>query len=442
MTPYEAILRKRNGLELSAEEIRELVGAFTTGRMPDYQMSAFLMAVFFRGMTFRETTNLTLSMRDSGTVLDLSSVAGTKVDKHSTGGVGDKISLILAPLAASAGLVVPMISGRGLGHTGGTLDKLESIPGFRVRLSEVEFLDALRRIGVCMIGQTATIAPADRKMYALRDVTGTVESIPLISASIMSKKLASGIDGLILDVKVGGGAFMKSVADATALAKSLIAIGTHAGKSVTAVLTNMDEPLGHAVGNWLEMKESIDTLQNRGPHDIADLSLTLAAHMLMKKDATMPFEQAYSQCRRHLESGDAFAKFREMVVLQGGDVQFVDHPERYPMCRHEANVVATSGGLVISIDAHAIGMAGVVVGAGRLTQDDTVDYPAGLVIHKKVGDRVAPGDHLATIFGNDRSKVDEALLRAQGAFRVDFNAPDKKPLILDVIDKNRVEELP
>lgn len=442
MTPYDIILRKRNGLELSAAEIRELVDAFTTGRMPDYQMSAFLMAVFFRGMTFRETTDLTLSMRDSGTVLDLSSIPGTKVDKHSTGGVGDKISLILAPLAASAGLVVPMISGRGLGHTGGTLDKLESIPGFQVRLSEAEFLDALRRIGVCMIGQTGTIAPADRKMYALRDVTGTVESIPLISASIMSKKLASGIDGLVLDVKVGGGAFMKSVADATALAKSLIAIGTQAGKSVTAVLTNMEEPLGHAVGNWLEMKESIDTLQNNGPHDITDLSLTLAAHMLMKKDETMPFEEAYSQCRRHLESGNALVKFREMVERQGGDVQFVDHPERYPVCRYEANAVASSGGFVISIDAHAIGMAGVVVGAGRLTQDDTVDYPAGLMIHRKVGDRVAPGEILATIFGNDRSKVDEALQRVERAFRVDYNAPDKKPLVLDVIDKKRVEELP
>lgn len=441
-TPYEIILSKRNGERLATEDIRYLVQTYTREEVPDYQMAALLMAVFFRGMDFRETTDLTLSMRDSGAVFDLSPVRGVKVDKHSTGGVGDKISLILAPLAASVGVVVPMISGRGLGHTGGTLDKLEAIPGFNVRLSSGEFMAVLKRIGVCMIGQTDEVAPADKKLYALRDVTATIESIPLISASIMSKKLAAGIDGLVLDVKVGSGAFMKNLHDATALAKSLIAIGTNAGVAVRAVLTDMSEPLGSAVGNWVEVRESIDALKGNGPADVEELTVELASHMLMLADPDVSPDTARARCRQHLRNGMAFEKFRQMVEAQGGDLRYIDDPDRYPACRHEGSVRALQDGFVLSIDTEAIGLAGIVIKAGRRTKEDAIDHAAGIMIVKKVGDRVTVGEELARIYGNDPDSVDEAQRRVSGAFRIDFNAPEKQPLILNVLDKKQVEDLP
>ena len=319
MTAYETILKKRDKFELTTEEVRSLIKDYTSGMIPDYQMAAFLMAVYFNGMNFRETTDLTLAMRDSGTVVDLSMIPGVKVDKHSTGGVGDKVSIILAPLAASLGVVVPMISGRGLGHTGGTLDKLESIPGFNIGLSIEKFQQMLKEIGVSMIGQTEQIAPADKKLYALRDVTGTVESIPLISASIMSKKLAEGIDALVLDVKVGNGAFMRTFDRAAELAKNLIAIGENSGKSVIAILTNMDEPLGHAVGNWLEMKESIETLMGQGPEDLIELTVTFSAYMLVLSNPKIGFEEAYRRSKENLQNGLAYRKFIQLVQKHGGD---------------------------------------------------------------------------------------------------------------------------
>ncbi len=436
MTAYEIILKKRDGFELTSEEIRSLIRSYTGGEIPDYQMAAFLMAVYFRGMNFRETTDLTLAMRDSGTVVDLSMIRGTKVDKHSTGGVGDKISIILAPLAASLGVVVPMISGRGLGHTGGTLDKLQSIPGFDIGLPILKFQSMLKNIGVCMIGQTDDIAPADKKLYSLRDVTGTVESIPLISASIMSKKLAEGIDALVLDVKVGSGAFMKSFDRAVELAKNLIAIGENAGKSVKVLLTNMDEPLGFAVGNWLEMKESVETLRGQGPADIVHLTATLSAHMVMLANPGVDFDEAYDNSLQNIENGSAYRKFIQMVQQHGGDIGVFEDMTAYPPASHQASVMAGHDGFVISIDSLEIGMAGVMLGAGRRKKEDTIDHAAGILVRKKVGDRVSTGDELAELYTNRGEVVSEARDKIANAYRIGFNAPDKKPLVLAAMDKS------
>jgi pyrimidine-nucleoside phosphorylase len=441
MTAYEIILKKRNKKELSKEEIDWLVREYTGDNIPDYQMSAFLMTVYFNGMNFRETTDLTLAMRDSGAVVDLSMVDGVKVDKHSTGGVGDKVSLVLAPLAASLGVIVPMISGRGLGHSGGTLDKLESIRGFNIALSIPEFQRVLRKIGVSMIGQTGDIAPADKKLYALRDVTATVESIPLISASIMSKKLAEGIDALTLDVKVGNGAFMKTLDQAMELARHLIAIGEGAGKSVLALLTNMDEPLGLAVGNWLEMKEAIETLQGKGPDDLAELTATFSAYMLMFADKTISFNDAYQRSLENLSNGKAYHKFLELVHAHGGDVAVVENPENYPKTKQVLPVTSKSEGYVLSINCFEIGMTGILIGAGRQTKEDTIDYATGIIIEKKVGDRVKTGETLATVHVNRDAVASQAVRKIEDAYVIGFNAPDKKPLILAAMDKNGLKEI-
>lgn len=441
MTAYEIILKKRDKFELTTEEISMLVNDYTDGRIPDYQMSAFLMAVYFNGMNFRETTDLTIAMRDSGTVIDLSMITGVKVDKHSTGGVGDKVSLILAPLAASLGVVVPMISGRGLGHTGGTLDKLESIPGFNIGLSIPQFQEMLRDIGVCMIGQTAEIAPADKKLYALRDVTGTVESIPLISASIMSKKLAEGIDALVLDVKVGNGAFMKSFERAEELAKNLITIGENSGKSVIALLTNMDEPLGRAVGNWLEMKESIETLRGDGPEDLVELTITFCAYMLMLAKPGTSFVEAYERSKTNLANGRAYEKFIQIVQRHGGDVRVIENLAGYSKAKHAISIKARNDGYVLSMNCLNIGMTGLLIGAGRQRKEDIIDYSAGLIIHKKVGDRVKKDDVLATVYTNIEDHLDTACRKVEQAYELGFNAPDKNPLILAVIDKNGRREM-
>lgn len=441
MTAYETILKKRDKFELTAEEIQNLVSDYTNGTIPDYQMSAFLMAVYFNGMNFRETTDLTLAMRDSGTVVDLSMIPGIKVDKHSTGGVGDKVSIILAPLAASLGVVVPMISGRGLGHTGGTLDKLESIPGFNIGFSIEEFKQTLQEIGVSMIGQTEQIAPADKKLYALRDVTGTVESIPLISASIMSKKLAEGIDALVLDVKVGNGAFMKTFERAAELAKNLIAIGENSGKSVIAILTNMDEPLGCAVGNWLEMRESVETLMGKGPKDLVELTVTFAAYMLMLSDPKINFDEAYRRSKENLSNGLAYQKFIQLVEKHGGDTKIFENLGGYPETKHAVPVSALNDGFVLSMNCLEIGLAGVLIGAGRQRKEDTIDHSAGVIIHKKVGDKVAAGDELATVYSNRKDTLAAACNKIEQAYRIGYNAPDKKPLILGVADKNGFREI-
>jgi pyrimidine-nucleoside phosphorylase len=435
MTIYEIILKKRDGFELTTDEIRTLVNEYTAGKVPDYQMAAFLMAVYFKSMNFRETTDLTLAMRDSGTVVDLSMIPDVKVDKHSTGGVGDKISIILAPLVASLGVVVPMISGRGLGHTGGTLDKLASIPGFDIGLPIEKFQNMLKEIGVSMIGQTENIAPADKKLYALRDVTGTVESIPLISASIMSKKLAEGIDALVLDVKVGNGAFMRTFDRATELARNLIAIGENAGKSVKVLLTNMDEPLGRAVGNWLEMKESVETLLGQGPEDVVELTSALSAHMLMLAKPGIKFDEAYRKSKEKLADGSAYRKFIQLVQQQGGDIKAIENLSAYPSTAYQEDVTAKRDGYVLTINCLDIGMTGVMIGAGRQKKEDVIDYSAGVMIHKKVGDHVKAGDTLATIYSNQKEVLSFACDKIENAYRIDYNAPDKKPLILAAMDK-------
>ena len=441
MTAYETILKKRDKFELTTEEVRSLIKDYTSGMIPDYQMAAFLMAVYFNGMNFRETTDLTLAMRDSGTVVDLSMIPGVKVDKHSTGGVGDKVSIILAPLAASLGVVVPMISGRGLGHTGGTLDKLESIPGFNIGLSIEKFQQMLKEIGVSMIGQTEQIAPADKKLYALRDVTGTVESIPLISASIMSKKLAEGIDALVLDVKVGNGAFMRTFDRAAELAKNLIAIGENSGKSVIAILTNMDEPLGHAVGNWLEMKESIETLMGQGPEDLIELTVTFSAYMLVLSNPKIGFEEAYRRSKENLQNGLAYRKFIQLVQKHGGDTKIFENLDGYPETKHAISIKAKDDGFVLSTNCLEIGLAGVLIGAGRQRKEDAIDHSAGIMIHKKVGDKVSTGDELATVYSNREAAIENACMKIEQAYRIGYNAPDKKPLILGIADKNGFREL-
>lgn len=441
MTAYETILKKRDKLELTTEEIRSLIRDYTDGIIPDYQMSAFLMAVYFNGMNFRETTDLTLAMRDSGTVVDLSMIPGVKVDKHSTGGVGDKVSLILAPLAASLGVVVPMISGRGLGHTGGTLDKLESIPGFNIGLSIEKFQQMLKEIGVSMIGQTEQIAPADKKLYALRDVTGTVESIPLISASIMSKKLAEGIDALVLDVKVGNGAFMKTFDRAAELAKNLIAIGENSGKSVIAILTNMDEPLGYAVGNWLEMRESVEALMGKGPDDLVELTVTFSAYMLMLSNPEFQFDEAYQKSKENLTNGRAYQKFIQLVEKHGGQTKIFENLGGYPETKHAVSVKAMENGFVLSTNCLDIGLAGVLIGAGRQRKEDRIDHSAGIMIRKKVGDKVAAGDELATVYSNREDVIETAVQKVEHAYRIGYNAPDKKPLILGIADKNGFREI-
>ena len=434
MRAVDVIQRKRDGLELTREEIDFFIRGYAAGQIPDYQASAFTMAVFFRGMTAGETVALTEAMMRTGEVLDFSDLPGPKVDKHSTGGVGDKTSLVLAPLAAAGGVYVPMISGRGLGHTGGTLDKLESIPGFRVRLSLAEFRDALRRSKIGLIGQTPEVAPADRKLYALRDVTATVESRPLISASIMSKKMAEGIDALVLDVKTGDGAFMKSFEDAKALAETMVEIGRGMGKKVAALITDMDQPLGHAVGNALEVVECVDTLKGRGPSDLQSLSLELAAWMLHLGGMTNHLEAARARVRDALASGAGLRKLREVVELQGGDPRVVDDPGLLPRAREALPLRSDRDGRVTRIACGAVGHAAMLLGAGRETVESAIDPAVGLVLHKKVGELVIQGEPLLTLHVNDRTHLEEVTSLLRDAIRVGPEAPARTALIRAVLD--------
>ena len=432
MRAVDIIRRKRDGGALTPAEIAFFVDGYTAGRVADYQASAFAMAVFFRGMTPEETVSLTESMMRTGEVLDLSALPGPKADKHSTGGVGDKTSLVLAPLAACCGVFVPMISGRGLGHTGGTLDKLEAIPGFRVGLSTDEFRDVLRRTGMGLIGQTPQIAPADRKLYALRDVTATVESRPLIAASIMSKKMAEGIDALILDVKTGDGAFMKTFEDSRALAQAMVDIGRGMGKKVAALITDMDQPLGYAVGNALEVVECIEALKGRGPRDLEELSVELAAWML-HLPAGEPLDAARARVRQALASGEGLRKFREVIALQGGDPAVCEDPGRLPRARQKVEVRSEATGHVTRIACASIGHAAMVLGAGRETVESAIDPAVGLVLHKKVGDRVSDGEPMATLHVNDPARLEDAVGMVRAAFRVGSEAPPSAPLVRLVI---------
>ena len=432
----DVIRKKRDGVELSQAEIEGLVNAYTEGSIPDYQVSAWLMAVVLKGMTRPETAALTDAMLHSGDVLDLSSLPRKKVDKHSTGGVGDKTSLVLAPLAAAAGVAVPMISGRGLGHTGGTLDKLESIPGFNVNLPVTEFRRVLEICGCAMIGQTAEIAPADRKLYALRDVTGTVESPYLICASIMSKKLAEGIDALVLDVKTGSGAFMKSEKDAAFLAELMVETGERMGKHAVALITDMDQPLGNMIGNALEVVEVVEILRGGGPEDLRELCLELAGWMLHLGGVSKTVAEGRQESAKLISSGKALETFGQMVELQGGDARVIDDVKRLPQARHTMRVASAKTGYLASMQCEQIGTACVILGGGRERKEDAVDPAVGIVLHKKVGDRVAAGETIATIYYNGEAKAERARQLIEESCVVTDGPPKvKRPLIHGVIGK-------
>lgn len=430
----ELIKKKRDGHELTREEIEYIVSTYTRGEVPDYQVSAFLMAALIRGLSRTETAALTQAMLHSGQVLSFPEISGRKVDKHSTGGVGDKTSLILSPVVAAGGVFVPMISGRGLGHTGGTLDKLEAIPGFNVNLTLDQFRSILAKTGCAMIGQTAEVAPADKKLYALRDVTGTVESPFLICASIMSKKLAEGIDGLVLDVKTGSGAFMKEPAQAEYLAQLMVEAGEDMGKRMVALITDMDQPLGNKVGNALEVEECIEVMRGAGPEDLRFLTLELAGWMFFLGDRVSSVEEGKHLAWDLIATGRALAKFREMVEVQGGDPKVVDTPMALPRAQHNATVYSPAEGFVTAIQCEQVGIASLILGGGRSRKEDTIDPAVGLTLHKKVGDLVSTNETLCTIHYNDDRHLAEARHMLEQAFTVGEHLPETpRPLIHKII---------
>ncbi len=430
MRAVDIIRAKRDGDALSREAIEAFVRGVTDGSWPDYQASALLMAIVLKGMNPVETSWLTDAMARSGDRVDLSHIPGIKVGKHSTGGVGDKVSIVLAPLAAACGVTVPKMSGRGLGHTGGTLDKLESIPGFRVALSLDEYRALLAKVGCCLISQTASIAPADKTLYALRDVTGTVESLPLIASSVMSKKLAEGSDALVLDVKCGRGAFMKRPADARALARSMVSIGTAAGVRTECFISQMDVPLGRAVGNSLEIAECIEVLKGAGPADLTELVIRLGTRMVRLAEKAATDDEANSRIRQALASGSGLAKLREMIAGQGGDSSVVDDPSRLPAAAHTKMLTAPRAGFVTSLDALLVGRAAVALGAGRDKKGDAVDLSAGILLHKKPGEAVTWGEDVMELRYNDPARLDAAVALATQALVVGDLAPSAQPLVL------------
>ncbi|WP_257459727.1 thymidine phosphorylase [Archangium lipolyticum] len=434
MRPYELIKAKRDGKRLAPEDIRAFIEAYTSGAVPDYQMSALCMAVFFRGLDAVELGAWARAMLESGEVVDLSDTPGVKVDKHSTGGVGDKVSLSLAPLAAACGVPVPMISGRGLGHTGGTVDKLESIPGFRMDVPVSEYRRLVREVGCCLISQTASIAPADKKLYALRDVTATVDCIPLIASSIMSKKLAEGIDALVLDVKVGSGAFMKKVEDARTLARTMIGIGAEMGRKVTALLTDMDQPLGRAVGNALEVVEAVEMLRGRAPEDYTEVTLALTAEMLVLGRKAASIDEARQKLARAIQDGSAVRKLKEIVQAQGGDPRAIDDYGLLPRARSTVDVLASQGGFVTAIDTEAVGMAAVVLGAGRQRVDSIIDPAVGFTLLRKVGEPVKAGEPLVRIHFNEEGPVKEVKERLLAAYHFGPQAPAPRPLVVERLE--------
>ncbi len=436
MTAYEIISKKRDGFELSEEEIGFMINGYAENRIPDYQMSALLMAIFLRGMTKQETMTVTQNMLYSGKVVDLSGIPGVKVDKHSTGGVGDKVSIILAPVVAAAGVPVPMISGRGLGHTGGTLDKLESIPGFRVDYSIKEYEEKIARVGACLIGQTPDICPADKKMYALRDVTATIQSIPLITGSIMSKKMAEGIDALVLDVKTGHGAFMQKYEDSVALAKQLISVGESFGKPTVAYITDMNEPLGNTVGNWLEIVECIDGLQGQGPADLMEVTHQLCGAMIYLGKKADSIEEGVEISKQMIASGKAWDKFLKIAAEQNGDVQMLNNPLQYPKPAFRAQVLAAQSGYVASIHSLEVGLTAVTLGAGRQKADDLIDPKAGIVLHKKAGEVVEAGEPLMSVYTDKEDVLETAVERLGKAVGYSAQPVAAKPLIHEFLDKN------
>ena len=433
MRTVDLIHRKRDGEELSQEEIVYLVEGYTRDEIPDYQIAAFLMAVFFKGMTEHEISALTDCMLKSGQTVDLSSVPGVKVDKHSTGGVGDKTSLIAAPLAAAAGVIVPMISGRALGHTGWTLDKLEAIPGFRTNLTIDEFREQLAALGLAFIGQSAEIAPADGKLYAMRDVTATVESIPLIASSIMSKKLAMGLDAIVLDVKCGTGAFIKKQIDARRLAQAMVAIGRRMDVRVQALITDMNQPLGYAIGNALEIMEVSQTLQNAGPVDLTRLSLELAARMIFLGKVTKTLDEAREMAQARLLDGSGYRKFKDVIKAQGGNPLVLDKFELLPNALGAREISSPRAGFVSAINAEDIGRASSMIGAGRNKKEDEVDPAVGIILEVKVGQRVEAGGVLARLYYTKEDGLEESAELIEDAFHISSNAPEERELILEVV---------
>ena len=433
MNMYDLIVKKKRGEELSEEEIRYMITDYTNGNIPDYQMSAMTMAICFQGMTPEETKNLTLAMAESGDMLDLSAIEGIKVDKHSTGGVGDKTSLVLGPMVASLGVAVAKMSGRGLGHTGGTIDKLESFTGFHTSLSNEQFIKNVNEIHMAIVGQTADLAPADKKLYALRDVTGTVDQLSLISSSIMSKKLASGADAIVLDVKTGDGAFMKTLEDSIALAEAMVSIGKLAGRKMTAVISEMDQPLGNAVGNALEVKEAIETLKGNGPADLVELVLTLGSHMVLAAKKANSLEEAREKLELSLKDGSAFETFKSFVVAQGGSEEEVLHPEKLPAAKYVDEVICMEEGYVSKIQTEEIGRISLLLGGGRETKESEIDLAVGLVLMKKHGDKVACGEALAEIHANDLEKLALAKERLLKAYTIVGEQVEKKPVIKKII---------
>ncbi|MCM3566723.1 pyrimidine-nucleoside phosphorylase [Neobacillus mesonae] len=400
MRMVDLIEKKRDGHELTAEEIHFIIHGYTEGSIPDYQVSALMMAIVFRGMTERERADLTKAMVESGDQIDLSQIEGIKVDKHSTGGVGDTTTLVLGPLAAAAGVPIAKMSGRGLGHTGGTIDKLESIKGFHVEIDNEEFIDLVNKNKIAVIGQSGNLTPADKKLYALRDVTGTVESIPLIASSIMSKKIAAGADAIVLDVKTGAGAFMKTLEDSRELAQAMVQIGNSVGRKTMAVISDMNQPLGFAIGNALEVKEAIDTLKGRGPQDLTELCLTLGSHMVYLAEKADSLDEARTMLENAIKNGTALEKFKEFLSSQGGDASIVDHPEKLPQANYIFELEAKEDGYIAEITADEVGTAAMLLGAGRATKESVIDLAVGLILRKKIGDKVKKGEPLVTIYSN------------------------------------------
>ncbi len=433
MRMYDIIKKKRDGGELSTEEIAFFIRGVTDGSIPDYQISALCMAIYFKGMTVRETCDLTFAVRDSGEKLDFSAIAGVRADKHSTGGVGDKTSLVVAPVVASFGVKVAKMSGRGLGHTGGTVDKLESIPGFRTTLSEEEFIGQVNRIGLAIVGQSREFAPADKKLYALRDVTATVDSMPLIAASIMGKKLAADDDCIVLDVKTGSGSFMKSVERSRELARLMVDIGKSAGKKMVALITDMDRPLGYAIGNSLEVIEAVETLKGNGPADFTEVCMILAAYMLSLAGKGSP-----EACRKLAEGaiadGSALQKFAEMVSAQGGDGELIAHPEKFKQAKCSRAVLSAEEGYIRRADTEAYGLASLALGAGRNTAEDSIDPSAGILLKKKTGDFVRKGEELAVLYSDDPARFAAAEEKLLAATAIGREKPAEEPLVYDVVE--------
>jgi len=433
MRMYDLIMKKRDGSELSTDEINYMISGFTSGEIPDYQMSALMMAVYFNGMTPKETVDLTMAMAHSGEMLDLSQIKGKKVDKHSTGGVGDKTSLALIPMVAACGLKVAKMSGRGLGHTGGTIDKLESFDGFSTAISTKQFMENVNKIGVAIMGQTADLAPADKKLYALRDVTATVDNMSLIASSIMSKKLAAGADAIVLDVKTGSGAFMKKESDAVALAEEMVSIGRNAGRDTYAVISDMDQPLGFAVGNILEVQEAIDTLNGHGPSDFVELCLTLGSLMLVAGSIAPDRETGRRMCEQAIANKSALQKLHEFISAQGGNADLVYHPEKFKKASMIEEILSPESGYISHIECDEIGMCSLILGGGRETKESSIDLTVGLVLKKKVGEYVQKGEPIAIIHANDRQKKETAAARFLKAYSFSEEPVKKMPFIRKIL---------